>query len=179
MSETEFAIGRACGVTFAGIKPASLVSVRKRGRAALARIGRCFRRKGFSFEVMRDQGERILVCVYHAARLERLLLSYEIRAFLSERGYRYENVHEAVSALKARMSEDAFPHEVGVFLGYPLHDVRGFIADPQGGRLCGAWKAYGNEEEAAKTSERWRRCSACICRLMENGKSLTQIFNVS
>ena len=179
MSETEYAIGRTCGVTFAGIKPASLVSVRKRGRAALARIGRCFRCKGFSFEVMRDQGDRILVCVYHAVRLERLLLSHEVRAFLSERGYRYENAHEAVAVLKSRMSEDVFPHEVGVFLGYPLHDVRGFIADPQGGRPCGAWKVYGNEEEATRTSERWRRCSACICRLMKNGKSLTQIFNVS
>mgnify|MGYP000807642055 CR=1 FL=1 len=89
MSETEYAIGRTCGVTFAGIKPASLVSVRKRGKATLARIRRSFSRKGVSFEIMRECGDRVLGCVYHAKRLEQLLLSREIRAFLAERGYAY------------------------------------------------------------------------------------------
>lgn len=178
MSETEYAIGRTCGVTFAGIKPASLVAVRKRGKATLARLGRSFCRKGFSFTVLREQGERVLVCVYHAARLEQLLLSAEVRAFLGEQGYRYATAGEAVETLKQRMAEGGFPHEVGVFLGYPLRDVRGFIADPYGGTPCGAWKAYGDEEGAQRTSERWRRCSQSICRMMDSGKSLTQIFGV-
>lgn len=178
MSETEYAIGRTCGVTFAGIKPASLVSVRKRGKATLARIRRSFSRKGVSFEIMRECGDRVLVCVYHAKRLEQLLLSREIRAFLAERGYAYATAREAVALLKERMAGEAFPHEVGVFLGYPLCDVRGFIADPRGGRPCGCWKTYGDGGDAVKTAERWRRCSECICRMMDSGKSLAQIFGV-
>ena len=71
-----------------------------------------------------------------------------------------------------------FPHEIGVFLGYPLGDVCGFLRDPDGCILCGEWKVYENAGEAAKTFERFRRCSACICRHMRNGKSLAQIFNV-
>ena len=76
------------------------------------------------------------------------------------------------------MASGTFPHEVGVFLGYPLHDVEGFIADPRGGTPCGAWKAYGDEEGAARTSARWRRCTDAVCRMMDSGKSLTQIFGV-
>lgn len=178
MSETEFAIGRTCAVTFAGIKPASLVAVHRGGRATLVRLERCFRRRGFSFVRMREAGERVLVCVYHAMRLERLLFSEDVRAFLCERGYRYATAHEAVGVLKARMQGEDFPHEVGVFLGYPLSDVRGFISDPRGGCACGAWKAYADVEGARRTSERWRRCSERICTMMENGKSLTQIFGV-
>ena len=41
MSETEFSVGKNCGVTFAGIKPSSLVSVKKEGANE--------RGKGFSF----------------------------------------------------------------------------------------------------------------------------------
>ncbi len=177
MSETEYALGRTCGMTFAGIKPASLVSVKKQGRATLSGIVRRFARKGFSYAVLHEGEERTLVCVYHTAQLGRLLFSREIRAFLEGLGYRYESVGEAIACLKARMGEH-FPHEVGVFLGYPLHDVKGFIADPRGGTPCGAWKAYGDEENAVRTSARWRRCSDAVCRMMDSGKSLTQIFGV-
>ena len=37
-----------------------------------------------------------------------------------------------------------FPHEIGVFLGYPLEDVVGFIRHR--GKCftcCGCWKSYG------------------------------------
>ena len=178
LSETEFAIGRACGVTFAGIKPASLVSVRKRGRAALARIGRCFRRKGFSFVCLRTEKERQVLYIYNEEELRRLLFSAEVRAFLGGYGYHYETAAEAVTQLRDRM-EGEFPHEIGVFLGYPLCDVRGFIADPCGCLYCGAWKVYRDVAGARRTFERYKRCSACICRHMQNGRSLAEIFRIS
>ena len=43
----------------------------------------------------------------------------------------------------------AFPHEVGVLLGYPLADVLAFIAhDGRDELACGVWKAYINPESA-------------------------------
>lgn len=72
-----------------------------------------------------------------------------------------------------------FPHEIGVFLGYPLGDVCGFLAAiPTVVFFAAAWKVYENVGEAARTFERFRRCSACICRHMDRGRSLTQIFNI-
>ncbi len=177
MSETELSIGRHCGVTFAGLKPASLVNLRKGDRVTIARLARCFRRKGFSFMILKETDERQTVYIYHNERLQQALFSDEVRAFLTERGYRFESVDEALGELKERMKGD-FPHEIGVFLGYPLKDVRGFIEDPHGGKLSGFWKVYSDEDAAERTFERYRRCSACICRLMQNGKSLTQIFHV-
>ncbi|RXI22713.1 MAG: hypothetical protein C7K11_09780 [Candidatus Amulumruptor caecigallinarius] len=57
-------------------------------------------------------------------------------------------------------------------------DVCGFLRDPDGCILCGVWKVYENVGEAARTFERFRRCSACICRHMDRGRTLSQIFNV-
>ena len=38
-----------------------------------------------------------------------------------------------------------FPHEIGVFLGYPAQDVRGFM-EGRKATCRGAWHAYGDEQ---------------------------------
>ena len=54
---------------------------------------------------------------------------------------------------------EEFPHEVGIFLDYPLADVIGFIRH-QGAAFCcvGCWKAYTNEEQARRTFALYRKC---------------------
>ena len=177
MSAAEYAIGRHCGVTFAGLKIASLVSLRKGEEDVVQTLSHRFAGKGFAFMLLREDEERLLVFVFHRARLEKYLLSADVRAFLARFGYGYASAEEALAQLKCRMKGE-FPHEIGVFLGYPLGDVCGFLQDPGGCVLCGAWKVYENADEAARTFERFRRCSACICRHMDRGRTLSQIFNV-
>ena len=177
MSATEYSIGRHCGVTFAGVKIASLVSLRKGEEEVIQTLSRRFAGKGFAFILLREDEERLLVYVCHRARLEKYLFAPDVMAFLARFGYEYGSVEEALKQLKRHMSGE-FPHEIGIFLGYPLADVRGFLRDPNSYVLCGYWKVYENADEATKTFERYRRCSECICRHMENGRSLTQIFNV-
>lgn len=177
MSETEFAIGRHCGVTFAGLKIASLVSLAKGEEDVIAGLSRRFAKKGFAFKFLRKDKDRLLVYICHRGRLEAYLFLPEVRAFLKKFGYTYSSAGEALEQLEGRMNGE-FPHEIGVFLGYPLADVCGFLHDPNGCVLCGCWKVYANADEAAKTFERFRRCSACICRHMQRGRSLSQIFNV-
>lgn len=177
MSATEYAIGRHCGVTFAGLKIASLVSLRKGEEDVIQTLSRRFAGKGFAFMLLREDEERLLVYVCHRARLEKCLFSPDVRAFLARFGYEYGLAEEALEQLKRRMKGE-FPHEIGIFLGYPLADVRGFLRDPNSCVLCGCWKVYENADEAARTFERFRRCSACICRHMDRGRSLTQIFNI-
>ena len=177
MSATEYAIGRHCGVTFAGLKIASLVSLRKGEEDVIQTLSRRFEGKGFAFILLREDEERLLVYICHRARLTKYLFSSDVRAFLARFGYEYGSAEEALEQLKYRMHGE-FPHEIGIFLGYPLCDVCGFLRDPDGYILCGAWKVYENADEAARTFERFRRCSACICRHMDRGRSLTQIFNI-
>lgn len=45
-------------------------------------------------------------------------------------------------------SSKTFPHEIGLFLGYPVEDVKGFIENKGENCVkCGAWKVYCNPEE--------------------------------
>ena len=71
---------------------------------------------------------------------------------------------------------DAFPHEIGVFLGYPLEDVLGFIEN--GGRnclYCGCWKVYANECAALEAFVRSEKCKSVYQRLFASGCPLSKL----
>ena len=112
MSATEYAIGRHCGVTFAGLKIASLVSLRKGEEDVIQTLSRRFAGKGFAFILLREDEERLLVYICHRARLEKYLFSPDVRAFLARFGYGYASAEEALEQLKRRMKGE-FPHERG------------------------------------------------------------------
>lgn len=178
MSETEYALGYHCGVTFAGIKPASLISLKKEPSDAVDYYAERFAGKGFRFERMRESEERLLLYVYNFAKLKEVLFDEENFSFLKNRGYRYATTEEAVEELRGRLTGAEFPHEIGVFLGYALEDVKGFIENPvEGVQLTGCWKVYGNAAEKAKLFDRYKRCSACILGKLQSGKPLAAIFN--
>ena len=103
MSATEYAIGRHCGVTFAGLKIASLVSLRKGEEDVIQTLSRRFAGKGFAFILLREDEERLLVYICHRARLTKYLFSPDVRAFLARFGYEYGSAEEALEQLKCRM----------------------------------------------------------------------------
>ena len=71
---------------------------------------------------------------------------------------------------------DEFPHEIGLFLGYPAEDVCGFMEHRECDLKCvGCWKVYGDEAAAQKTFEKFRNCSEIYRRHFENGASIDRL----
>lgn len=71
-------------------------------------------------------------------------------------------------------SED-FPHELGLFLGYPAEDVRGFI-DRKQCKYIGLWKVYESDEEKARAiCERCRKCTEDLLQRQREGESLAKL----
>jgi len=82
-----------------------------------------------------------------------------------------ENLQE-----RLRSSSD-FPHEIGLFLGYPLEDVRGFIENAgQNCKCTGCWKVYCNECETVKLFMKYKKCKDIYTKLFENrGRSVWEL----
>lgn len=120
-----------------------------------------------------------LILVYRESMLTKTINRPEVRNFLADFGYA-ENLALApcLEKLKSRIvPRGAFPHEIGVFLGYPLHDVAGFISSPQKRcALSGEWKVYKNESEAAKIFERFKKCRAVIYKRFTNGSGIADLM---
>ena len=83
-----------------------------------------------------------------------------------------------IAHLKKRICEaQGFPHEIGLFLGYPPEDVEGFME--YGGRnykLNGYWKVYSDEYRARTLFERYTKCRDAVCRRLMSGYTLGQLF---
>lgn len=179
MNKTEYALGAHCGITFAGIKAGSLISIKRECMACINGCARHFGERGFSFVKLKE-AERVLLYVYNREQLGNILSDCKIHAFLRAQGYEYGNAEEAVAILKSRMGGDEFPHEIGIFLDYPLEDVEGFISgNAEGVLFTGYWKVYADEEAKRRLFERYDRCTRAILSRMRSGKSLENIFNAN
>ena len=172
-------------LTLAGLKPASLFRfLPGEGGNFVDPFLACralLSSRGLELTILkgcRRRGEYLL-CLSRRRDLEAVLALAEHRRFLLDMGYApWKAVRDCLRQLAARLclGED-FPHEVGLFLGYPLEDVKGFIAN--GGRnctCCGCWKCYGDPEEARRRFARYRRCTALYRRRFAQGTALDQLI---
>lgn len=122
----------------------------------LARISMKLHNTNISLIILCTCKKRHLVMVCRAKELEEHLRSKEVSDYLREFGYRRDDfisnlirLHQRMNGFYNKMKE--FPHEVGVFLGYPICDIKGFLEN-KGERYLhsGYWKIYGNLEETRK-----------------------------
>jgi hypothetical protein len=66
-----------------------------------------------------------------------------------------------------------FPHEVGLFLGYPPDDVLGFMKHKgQNYKLNGCWKVYGNVDKAKTDFRCYEVCRQYMKTYLQNGGTL-------
>ena len=173
---------RHCSPTLAGIKTGNLFSCacpsRKDLTRDLCRLNKKLVPKGIRVLPLRVCKGRALIYAYRPNALESDLTDHRARALLLKYGYVPENPNGCVVHLIHRLRrEGEFPHEIGVFLGYPLEDVVGFIRNR--GRnytCCGYWKAYGDPEAAQKRFDQYRRCTAACCEQFRKGTAITQLI---
>ena len=98
--------------------------------------------------------------MYRPKRLKEDLKDKKACEILSECSYRTDNASKCVAKLAKRLRTSVeFPHEIGLFLGYPSEDVDGFIRNKAMCSKCvGTWKVYGDEEEAMRRFKQFKKC---------------------
>ncbi len=167
--------------TLAGLKTGSLFQLRLEGGSAedeFRELNHALVDKGLRAVPVQRPGSPMLVYLYRPCRLCRDLNRPDSRRILERKGYDCRNADRCVAQLARHFAEDStFPHEVGLFLGYPPSDVEKFMEDPECGVKCvGCWKAYGNEDEARKIFSKYRKCTEACRRGVECGKTLKQLI---
>jgi len=174
-----------CSPTLASIKVANLFSYSfssvKEFECDLQRANMTLNAKGVYATKLRIRNGRALVWVYRKSQLEKRLQDRKIGKFLALYGYESNELVAVIDRLKERVtSAQNFPHEIGIFLGYPLADVKAFIK--HGGKhskYTGCWKVYTNECEAMRLFEMYEKCQKIYHQLFSLGKSVTQLTVVA
>ena len=156
---------RQCAPTLAGIKTGSLFRAayedKKQLLGQIREINQRLREKGLCLLPLRFRNGNALLYLYRPERLKTDLNNELARRTLGNAGYTDQNPGRCVGTLIRRLQNEAeFPHEIGLFLGYPSEDVDGFIRNTAENSKCtGVWKVYGDEKKAEKTFETYRKCT--------------------
>lgn len=127
------------------------------------------------YELQRSDSHCV-VLVYHRDWMKRLISEPTHRQFLERFQYPVSSEPEkALEHLKGRYHKQC-PHEIGVFLGYPIHDVRCFVDCPtRECQLVGYWKVFEKKHEAMETFERYDRVRNECVRLLNTGMRPSQV----
>lgn len=171
-----------CSPTLAGIKTGSLFTycfnTIEELNHQIQDANKKLNDKGIYLEVLRTKNLNALILAYRPNYLHRDLEVNGVERFLKEFGYEKVDVKYAISKLKDRFTAQiGFPHEIGLFLGYPLADVIGFVENE--GQNCihvGFWKVYRNEREAIKLFDRYKKCKEVYSKMFAGGCSFMQLI---
>lgn len=174
-------IVRHCSPTLAGLKTGSLFSYNvediSRLMLKMRALNSMLNSKGVYLRILDLKKGRALIYVFRPSRLARDLERPFADNLLRRAGYPLDSLISRIAYLSDRLrTSSEFPHEIGLFLGYPTEDIKGFIENK--GRNCkcvGCWKVYANESEAKKTFAVFRKCTDIYCRKLNEGSSITKL----
>ena len=170
-----------CAPPLAGLKTGSLFTIYPSPGdnvyEEVRRLNHLLRKKGLRALLCRKCGRYALIYVYRPDFLKRDLRDPKAKKILSAKGYNCEDPEICVVQLIKHLTDDGtFPHEIGLFLGYPPSDVSGFIKDPNAGvKCCGCWKVYSDKEGAERTFKKYEKCTDTYRKLFKNGRTLEQL----
>lgn len=170
-----------CAPTLAKMKTANMFNYKYTNLAELeaeiADANGKLNEKDVFVDVLKVTDSRALVYVYRRRMLETDFAREGVEVLLRQYGYTSLVLSECFEKLKQHLkASDCFPHEIGLFLGYPLEDVLGFIE--HGGKNCkhcGVWKVYSNECETRQLFAKFRKCTEVYSRVFMEGRTITQM----
>ena len=168
-----------CAPVLAGLKVSNMLSVR---RAFYPRILEVLKQTDISCYLLRQTDEKVILLLYKEQELQQQLLEADTRAFLKSYGYTQFAVEDVLDLFKKRYCDNLcttkdFPHEMGVLLGYPLEDVKGFINNRGRNFLyTGYWKVYSDLQQKMDLFGRFEQAKEQMIRLLSYGMDIQEII---
>lgn len=170
-----------CSEVLAGVKPANLVSLVNRTRPCGRNLYHLWqdhqqqiacRLGSLEFIVLQTKPKALLLLCFNRKQLEQHLSHAGIRILLLKAGYKPQAcLDELFELLTQRIMEhDCFPHEIGLFIGYPPKDVAAFMGLVKLPFTCQAlWKIYGNPTHSLRLADDYRCCRQRMGAILATG----------
>lgn len=154
MKDVETRMALQCAPVITGIKISNLLILQEGSEKVLHRI---LRGNTISYFRLLKSGGKVTYLLFRQSQLVLFLSEKRVRDILRDQGYTDLRIGAILSLFQKRYEAymelgGSFPHEMGVLLGYPVEDVRGFIENQGKNFLyAGYWKVYENVREKKET----------------------------
>lgn len=170
-----------CAPFLKGLKVSGLISMENESYSELEEM---FSGMEINFYKLSCSEGKCLVLFYRPDELEAHVNEAPARELIAQYGYREMNLQQMLERLTGRVKECSekgmeFPHEIGVFLGYPIEDVKGFIEkEGRESLMTGYWKVYSDPNGARMIFKEYDRAKECAVNEFLDGKSIREILEV-
>lgn len=165
-----------CAPLFLGIKPAELFSISKDCKEDIQSF---LKGTEISSILLGGNHSGQVFLLYQKGGMKRILNESSRKKFLLKLGYPKKGFEDQLAYLKERFQQystrkEEFPHEIGLFLGYPVEDIQGFIQKKGRDYLyCGYWKVYSDVKRAKKMFETYDKAKFLMY-FIASGKSVEE-----
>lgn len=177
--ETQIAL--QCAPLISGLKVSNLLIISAEDEALVRVI---LRRSGISFFRLLRTGEKVTFLLFRKNPLEAYLKQQEVETMLAEAGYAELSLGNILSTFQKRYAHymsagGRFPHEMGLLLGYPAEDVKGFVENEGKNFLySGYWKVYADVEEKRRLFQKFENAKETVIQLLSYGVGIQDIQDI-
>ena len=178
----------AAAEVLSGTKPANMIRVPNQRLPCGRRMYRLWQNFGadllqnspLSVWPMQTEKNSVLLLIYRSDLLERRLRGKTMQAFLVRHGYsRPLTLEKTLQHLQDSFKE-GIPHEVGMFLGYPLKDVKGFMSqESEPSQDRGMWRIYGPSARSLRLNDLYRSKRLEMIALLATGRIPLQLLQAA
>lgn len=181
---SEIQLVRHCSPTLAGFKVGNMVNCTYQDAQELSNrlslLNEQLNPKGVYIVLLRTKNNKALIYIYRPAKLMKYIENQKVQNFLLSLGYSNLTLKALLNNLRKRLYMQSFsrefPHEIGIFLGYPLEDVLGFWAyEGKNALLCGPWKVYGDVCKAQCLFAKHKKCTQVYCERLSLGTPISRL----
>ena len=172
-------IAMQCAPLLAGLKPSNLLIIPMGMEAVLRHSLRGTR---IAMYLLSEYDGKQVFLLYKVNELIVYLTEQNVQRLLLDLGYEGGELYSLLQRVSKKYTahkqeKEAFPHELGLLLGYPAVDVKGFME--QAGKnflYSGYWKVYGNVRETVLLFKEFGRAKEYVVRLVKQGYSIAEIM---
>lgn len=168
-----------CAPVISGIKISNLLTIPAKSLRELSAV---LKKTELSFRILYPGRERLVILIYRDTEFKEYLEREEVMAFIYKCGYETSDISKIFPVFVKRymrymeLKQD-FPHELGLFLGYPIEDVEGFIKENGKNYLySGYWKVYKDAELKIRLFKNYEKVQTEIVRLLYEGLDIMDII---
>lgn len=170
-----------CAPLISGIKISNLLIIPPSGVCQLHEI---LEKTMLSYYILAKSSKRVVLLLFHQRSLEEYLLLPDNLALLKDMGYQHFGLYDILPIFSLRYQNylavhKDFPHEMGILLGYPIEDVRGFIDNNgQNFLYSGYWKVYENPALKMQLFRSYEHAKHNLVKLIHSGAHISDIIHI-
>ncbi len=171
-----------CAPMIAGLKASNLLIIASENEANARRI---LNGTKISCARLARMDKKTTMLIYHEQWVKEYLASREVSDLLRVLGYEgkgfYEVLHSVRKKYRSYMKKEGeFPHELGLLLGYPAEDVKGYMDNKGRNYLCtGYWQVYADPAAKLNLFQKFELARERLIRAIFDGKEIQELIQVA